>query len=122
MGVSQLAFLVRAAHPRARIVELSGVESRRHADVVLEPAAKEAMNAQAHLAPGRRNDAGLDFVALDAVVRRRFVGLVKDAERNQEEPAFDVGRVVEPVVELGLLDLGLATIPGAYHAMLDLEL
>ncbi len=122
VGVGLLPLLVSAADPGRRIVELAGVEPGREPDVVPEPSADQAVHADPKLAPGRRNDARLDLIAKDAIVSRRLVGLVEDAERDEEQPAFDVDLVAELVVEPGLLDFGLAVVSGADHGVLDLDL
>lgn len=68
--VGELPFLVPAADARAWVVDLAGIEPGRNASVVVEPAGENAVDAQSEFAPGGRDDAGLDLVALDAVVSK----------------------------------------------------
>src|SRR6266849_128036 len=113
---------MRAADAERWIVELARVETCRDPEVVPEPSTGQPMHAKPKLAPGRRNDPRLDFVSKNAIVSRWLVRFVGDAERDQEQTAFDVDLVAEFVVEPGLLDLGLALVFAAHHRMLPLDL
>ena len=50
------------------------------------------------------------------------MGFVEDAERDQEQPTFDVDRIADLVVEPGLFDRGFAFVSGADDGVLDLDL
>ncbi len=120
MRIGELPFLVTAADAGRRIVELASVEAGGEADVVAQAIGKESVYAGAELAPGGGDNARLDLVALDAVIGRRLVRYVEDAERDEEQAAFRVDRIAEAVVQVGLFNLHFALVALADHAVLEL--
>ena len=66
------------------------------------------MDAGADLEPRRRDDHRVDERPLDAVVDRRLVPLVDDADRHQQHAGADVERARQQEVDVGLLELELA--------------
>ena len=120
-GVGELSFLVGAADPRGRIVELARVEVRGDTDVVPNAFADDTVNARSQLSPGRGNDAGFDLVAHDPVIGRRLVGFVEDAKWDEEQAAFQIHRVAHLAIQPGLFDLGLAVVVLADDRVLELN-
>src|SRR5262249_22494433 len=104
-----------------RVVELARVEARRDADVVAEPLGEDAVHPYAELTPGRGDDASLDLVAHHAVVVRRLVRLIENADGNEKKAAFEIDAVALLVVDPGLLDLGFALVVLAHDGVLDLD-
>ncbi len=81
------------------------------------------MNAGADLEPRRRDDDRVDERPLDAVVDRRLVALVDDADRHQQHAGPDVERARQQEVDIGLLELQLAGLLEALdERVLELEL
>ena len=75
-------------------VNSAGVEWRDDVRAIAPAAADLAVHARADLEPRRRDDDRVDEGALDAVVDRRLVPLVDDADRHQQHPGADVERAV----------------------------
>ena len=70
------------------------IEPRRHVGLERHTAAEIAEHADANIAPGRRNDHGIDECPLDAVERRRLMAFVDDADRDEHH----AGAHVEPAM------------------------
>src|SRR5262249_27496705 len=86
----ELQFLMDRAERRDAAFGIGGIPvakvlARREADVPAEARFGRAEQREAAFAPRRRNDRGLDEIALDAIVVRRLVVLVEEAERNQRQ-------------------------------------
>ncbi|MEO5819601.1 MAG: hypothetical protein ABIT71_03790 [Vicinamibacteraceae bacterium] len=68
------------------------------------------MDAGADLEPRRRHDQGVDERALDAVVDRRLVAFVEDADRHQQHAGPDVEAPGEQEVDVRLFQLEFAAL------------
>ena len=90
--------------------EFSRVERRRHVSAVTPAAADFAVHARADLEPRRWNDHRVDEWPLDAVVDRRLVPFVDDANRHQHHARAHVERAIEQKVHVGLFELEFARI------------
>ncbi len=120
--MGELQLLVGGRQGLAGVVQLGHVEAGGQAYVVVDAELGRAVEADAALAPGGGDDAGLHLVAYRAVIDRRLVVAVDEAERHQEQAGADIGGVRDLIVQIGLLDLGLALVAGAGDGVLDLEL
>ena len=103
-------------------VPLRKIEARAEARVPRKARVEVSVQEQSALAPRGRDDRGLDEVARDAVVLRGLVVLVQQSHRDEEEARLRREVLVELVLDVRLLDLGLARIGGRRHRMLPLEL
>ena len=120
--VGLAALLASAADPFVG-AELEGVQRRRHEEAVAPAVADLAVDAGADLEPGGRHDHGVDERALDAVVDRRLVTLVEDADRHQQHAGAHVEAARQQEVDVGLFELQLAALLEALdERVLELEL
>ena len=110
-----------AAFVRAR-VPLAEVGRGRHGEVPVEAVRSVAVDAEADFAPRARHDLGVDVGPVDAVVRRRLVVLVDEADRHQEQAGAATQARLELAFEPELLDFRFATVVGRGDGVLPLPL
>src|SRR5262249_1897953 len=105
-----------------RRIPVREIEARRDADIPLEPVPHVTVDGEPAFAPGRRGDRRLDEVAERAIVLRRLVVLVQEADRNEEEAGAATDAVGKLALSVELLDLDFALVRGRGDRVLDLEL
>src|SRR5690349_12117754 len=121
VGVAQLKRALIGRELRLE-VPLRQVEPGGQAGIPAETGRGVAVQVEAALAPGAGDDEGLDEVALYAVEVGRLVVLVEEAERHEEQPGAHRDRIVQPTVDVELLDLELAAVGGGSDGVLELVL
>ena len=88
--------------------ELARVQRRRDVRAIAPAASDFPVHAGADFEPGRRDDDRVDERPLDAVVDRRLVPLVDDADGHQHHAGAHVEAARQQEVDVGLLELQLA--------------
>ena len=103
--------------------EASRIERRHHIGPVPETTPHLTVHAGTRLEPGTRHDDGVDERPLDAVIHRRLVPLIDDADRHQEHPGAEVQLAGDEKVDVGLFELELPCLfEPLDKGMLQLEL
>ena len=108
------------AFARSR-VPLVQVEGGGDAALQRQAVVEVADELHAAFAPSARDDCGLDEVALDAVIRGRFVVFVEQADRHQEQAGPHRPGRRELAFDIGLLDFDFTGVARRRHRVFDLE-
>ena len=99
----RLAALLPTLADAARLESLR-VHAGDRVGLVLDLIGDPPEQSGTDLAPSRRQDQALDVGAMRAVVERRLVDLVQEADRDQHEPGARVHLVLDQEVERRELD------------------